>query len=83
MEIKEYILDHQDHYKNKFQDNINLRETLLSEHPLFKDEIDKSLNEYMRQGIALDVAEELAIDAETIYNVLDDISLFTLMDIAQ
>lgn len=81
MEIKEYILDHQDHYKNKFQDNINLRETLLSEHPLFKDEIDKSLVEYMRQGIVLEVSKELAIDAETIYNVLDNINLLKFLDV--
>lgn len=82
MDVKEYILDHQDHYKNKFLDNINLRETLLSEHPLFKDEIDKALIEYMRQGIVIEVSKELAIDAETIYNVLDDISLFKLLDVA-
>ena len=82
-DVHEYIISHKEFYMNKFMDNIAMRETLLSEHESFKDDIDRSFIEYVKQGIVLHVSKELAIDAEMIYNVLDDISVYQLLEVWQ
>lgn len=79
--IKDYIIEHGEYYRELFADNIALRETLLQEDPYFSNEINKGFLEVVKDGIVNDVTKSLGTDPESVHVVLDDMSVYNLLEI--
>lgn len=79
--IKEYIQEHQGYYLELFKDNTEFRFNLIEENPMFIEEINKGFVEIVKETIVDDVTKTLAVDAESVYNELDDINVFEFLEI--
>ena len=74
-DIIDIILVNKDYFKERSKVYQSTKESAIKEEPYFADEIRVQFRDLVKSFIVDKVTRDLAIDAESVYNVLDDINL--------
>lgn len=76
LDIQEYLIENKDRFKQENSYRFDLRNQLYkTENRVFHDDIKNNCDTIIRMNICDDVCENLGVDYESVYVILEDINM--------